>query len=816
MSTEYGNVAPVGDMAVVTLENVSKSFGDNQVLKNVSAQIRVGEVVGLLGPNGAGKSTLMKIINGVESPSSGSLVINGASAETERFSVRDAVERGIFCVYQELSLCTNLTASENFLLDGNLSRNLSEKAQKQKTRQAIEEIFPGVDVPVAWEVAQLSLAQRQIVEIARAATHPELKLLILDEPTSALAREYVKSLHGYLRRLAQSGISILYVSHKLEEIRAVTDRVIILKNGAVHFEGSTAGVSASMLLELLSGNARADLAESDHTEPEAIESEPILSLSGISAPGLRNINLTVRRGEIVGIAGLEGAGQQALLRAIDRLGKTRKGSVPRHAYVTGDRQTEGIFPLWDIYNNVLISALDRISSRGIIDQSAADSLVGRWFERLKFRAKTARQPIVEVSGGTQQKALIARGLASGAELLLLDDPTRGVDVETKQEIYAIMREAKAEGRSALFFSTEDMELEQCDRVYVLSRGGIAAELLPPNINVPNIIRASYQETDKNPAVQSATTPSRGGFPFAKSSRSFLAMGLLIVILAINGVADPSSIGPTGLDLLLGGALPLALAAMGQMFIIMAGDIDLGLGAALGLINVITAVFLVKSPWLGWLALLSLVAAYGGMAVIIHKRRLPAIIVTLGASFVWLGVALMIQPSPGGSVPNWLNNALNLSLPLIPEPVYLLVLFVGAATLILYRTRYGRVLRGFGSNPAAVYHSGKSALKAHVVLYIAGAVCLVLSGLAITASSGAADANASSVYTLSSIAAVIVGGGEFLGGIVSPVGAVAAAVAISLISSLLAFLNVNSFYEAAATGIILLGSLAMRRMGRGGS
>jgi ribose/xylose/arabinose/galactoside ABC-type transport system permease subunit len=283
-------------------------------------------------------------------------------------------------------------------------------------------------------------------------------------------------------------------------------------------------------------------------------------------------------------------------------------------------------------------------------------------------------------------------------------------------------------------------------------------------------------------------------------------GTVVVLIAI---IQPSSRSQFGVELLLSAAIPAAFAALAQMFIIVAGDIDLGLGSALGLVNVLMATVMVSHVAEGLAAAVGIILAYAAMGWLIEVFQVPAIVVTLGASFVWLGAALVIQPEPGGVSPAWLSQVYNASLPVVPEPVYVLVAATGLAYWVLNRTSYGVVLRGFGNRPEALTQVGRSRVRARMCLYALAGLCVVLGGLAITAESYGSDANASVTYTLVSIAAVMIGGADFGGGVSSPTGSVLGALALALLSSLLSFLNVSTNYETGVLGVCLIAVFALR-------
>lgn len=327
------------------------------------------------------------------------------------------------------------------------------------------------------------------------------------------------------------------------------------------------------------------------------------------------------------------------------------------------------------------------------------------------------------------------------------------------------------------------------------------------------------QTDRPGAVGGAA-PGTAPFPPERRARRSALLArvnfwngvpfyLLIVLVGIVTIAQPNALSYTGFTLLLSAAVPLALATVSQMFIMAAGDIDLGIGSFVGLVNVIAAIVLTKNLGLGIALYVGLVVAYVLMGLLVHYRQLPAIVVTLGASFVWLGIAILMLPSPGGQVPQPIVDFFGWSPPVIPGPLVFLVVIAVIGNLILVQSRYGAVLRGSGSNPEAIVRAGWSVAVTKAALYALAGVFAVLAGLALSANTTSGDANNGSSYVLLSIVAVIVGGGEFVGGVVAPMGAVAGAVVVVLIGSILTFLNFSSDYQIGAQGLILVLALAVR-------
>ena len=797
----------------IQLKEIDKFFGITKALQKINLEIYAGEVIGLVGPNGAGKSTLMKILTGVLSPTAGEIAVSGR--KMEKYTTKEAKEVGIACAYQDLSLCTNLSVYENFAML-NLSHSIFTKpgwrkdAQKQ-AKELLENYFPGNNIDVGKPVERLTLAERQIVEICKTLMTDNLKVLILDEPTSALSTDKAEQLHRVVKELSGKGIAVIYISHKLDEIRKVSDRIVLMRNGMNSGECSPDEITTAGLVELLggAGDRKKKKAES---EKEVHTGETLAKISGYTGKGLYKIDMYVNKGEIVGISGLVGSGQTELLNLLfdsrKHLGKEKKGVLVNAtvSYVSGDREKEGVFHLWDIFDNAIIGNLDQVKKGLFLDKKKSEDLAQRWYDKLKFKAEGIHSPIMSLSGGNQQKALIARGIASGAELIILNDPTAGVDIETKQEIYGLLEEAKKAGKAVVLYSTEDSEIEICDRAYIMHEGEITEELKGDAITVSNIVKASFKEVKQKKATEEKKETILNRM---LTSRVLLPVATMLVMILLNAYMNPRIISYMGVRMLVSSAVPLVFAALGQMFIVVAGDVDMGNGYSIALVNVLVGIVLTGNPLVGVVGLLIFIAAYALMGALIHVRNIPAIVVTLGAQFVWYGIALVIAPSPGGSCPEWLSAIYRFEFPVIPMPVILCVAAGLFCWFVLFRAKYGMVLRGIGNNPTAVERSGWSYLQAKVMNYALSGLMVVLAGTVYTAVCSGADANSSVSYCMLSIATVILGGCEMAGGIVAPGGVVCGGIAMSLITTVLTSFRVDSNYQTAVTGLILIGVLAIK-------
>ncbi|BCB78158.1 hypothetical protein Pflav_045680 [Phytohabitans flavus] len=366
---------------------------------------------------------------------------------------------------------------------------------------ALDRVFPGHGIAVNAQVGDLSLGQRQMVEIAVAVADvgTPMRLLMLDEPTSALDAVTAAQLFDYLRDAAGTGLTCLLVSHRLAEIQARTDRIVVLRDGGIVFDGATRDIDRDGLVKLM-GEARvAPSTAGERGEPVRPASvkgqEARVAVSGFTTPRLHDVSITVRPGEVVGLAGLEGHGQRDLLRAVFAAGRRRNPRIALRgdvAYVAGDRRVEGVFPHWSVNRNITVSSVRRLTSRGLLSTVAEGRLAAGWIDRLGLLGQPDAS-IGDLSGGNQQKALFARSLATRADVILLDDPTRGVDLGTKARIYQIIREEAANGRSFLWYSTENEELSECDRCYVLRDGRIVDEVDRAEFSEERVVAASFQE-----------------------------------------------------------------------------------------------------------------------------------------------------------------------------------------------------------------------------------------------------------------------------------------------------------------------------------
>jgi ribose transport system ATP-binding protein len=410
---------------------------------------------------------------------------------SQQYSAQMAMQHGVRCVYQELSLCPNLTVAENARISHPSIAGYGWRgAARQLIGSMLDQIFPGHAIATDEVVADLSIAQRQMVEIARAfaVTSAEAKVVILDEPTSSLDAVAAKKLLAHVRRYVEAGGTCVLISHLLGEILGTSDRIAVMRDGAIVALDTGRAFSRQSLVAAMGSVAEANRG-GDKGQVSIRQTAPIVVRARIdSTPA---VEFTAHKGEVVGLAGLSGQGQTELLvRIFDR--KSGTTSNDEVALVAGDRQSDGIFPLWSIAENISITSLRAFLKGPFLDHNAARAFAEHWHQRIGIRTPDVDNPILSLSGGNQQKALFARALGAKAGIIAMDDPMRGVDVGTKQEVYGMIREEAAKGRTFLWYTTEMDELRNCDHVYVFRDGGIVADLPRAEMTEERVLHASFR------------------------------------------------------------------------------------------------------------------------------------------------------------------------------------------------------------------------------------------------------------------------------------------------------------------------------------
>ncbi|CAB3792755.1 sugar ABC transporter ATP-binding protein [Pararobbsia alpina] len=490
---------------VLEMQDVSKRFGATSALAGVSLQVHAHEIHALMGENGAGKSTLMKVLAGVITPDAGSISMDGQTIAID--GPASARAHGINLIYQELSIAANLSVAQNVFM-GSEPRSrfglLDKQALHARTRQILDRL--GASFAPETPAALLSIAEQQQVEIARALIHRS-RVLIMDEPTAALSERETERLFGIIRSLREEGIAIIYISHRMDEVDLLADRVTVLRDGQRIGEIQKADIERGRIVQMMVGRP---LAELFPREERFKAGDCVLEVERIASEQVHDVSFKAYKGEIVALAGLIGAGRTELARLVFGADVRRSGTIrvngaeasirrPRDAiragiaYVPEDRKGQGLLLDMSVGANMTMNVVKRFARFGMVNRAAMARVAAELKVRLNVKAASLGMPIAGLSGGNQQKALLARWLAIKPVVLILDEPTRGIDIGAKMEIYNLMRELAASGVAIVCISSDLPEvIGIADRVLVMREGRIAAELSRTEISQERVMAAALE------------------------------------------------------------------------------------------------------------------------------------------------------------------------------------------------------------------------------------------------------------------------------------------------------------------------------------
>jgi len=807
---------------ILTINNITKRFGGVLALDDVSFEIRRGEILGLLGANGAGKSTLLKIIGGVLHSDSGELSLD--EKQYHAANAKEALEHGLVSVYQELNLFLNMTVAENMFL-GREPKKSNGLIDWEKIKADTQDVLAqfGLDIPVNVAVQNLSVAQRHLVEIVR-AMNENPRILMLDEPTAALSDNQIKWLFVKIRELVTAGTTVIYVSHRLEEIIDLCNRCVVLRDGRfsamLDEDFDQDRIIQAMIGRTVEIEKKVDLCESE---------EVVFSCHNLSEPGkLYDINFETRKGEILGIAGLMGSGRTELLRALYGVDKSEKGYFELHGkrisiknttdainnglvLVSEDRKSEGLFLKELVVNNLTANIVSKHAFLGFIKRKAEANAAQETADDVRLTAGRLFDITNTLSGGNQQKVVLGKALLTGAEVLMLDEPTRGVDVGARADIYQIIQQLADEGKSIILVSSDWEELlALSDRVIVMAEGRITAELCGDEITEDNFMRHS---SVANVAGATAESEKLGFFNnlkekvlFAKSNAIFFGIFNLLLLI-VGTLISQRFLTPINLRNMFLQSFVYILLSMGQLFVVISGNTDLSMSATMtvaGVIGLTIANSGVGRTIPGLTAMLLfgiLIGVINGTLILVGKMN--PLIATFGMSIILQGVALIITPRPLSPSPDFFKEVFRGTFLGFPLVFFIGIFLFAVISIILQHTSFGRRLFAVGENATAASWSGLRVTSTKYIAFIACSVMAVAASWYMYGRSGAAESTVNVQFTLDAIAFALIGGASFSGGKGSVAGTVLSIFSVVILMNILNQLGVGTYAKDVIKGALLV-------------
>lgn len=801
----------------IKLTGIFKYFSGVPALRDVSVEFYTGEVHAILGENGAGKSTLMNIISGTLQPSEGEISFEGRPVH--HMTPEMASSLGIAICFQHPAILEDLTVLENLRVA--LPDTVFAGQPAQQVAKAMLATV-GLDVPLNMRADGLTVAQKHLLEIAKAlALKP--KVLILDEPTASLDQDATDMLFQRIREVVKAGTSVIYITHRLAEIRQIAHRVTVLRDGKVRGSSLVRDVGDADLVNLIVGRT---LEAAFPPKPQKSGGETAFSVAGLTAKGLRNISFDVPRGQIVGIAGVAGNGQSELMRVLAGLapaagtitlkGRTLSQNELLHeaAFMPSDRHVEGVASGLTVRENATFSALERFASGGIMSKRRELEHVQATFKELAVKTPGLEAPILSLSGGNQQKVVMSRALLSEPGLIIADEPTQGVDVGARFEIYRILRHVSETGTPVIVNSSDAVELEGlCDKVIVLSRGHVVATLTGEDVTEEKIVAAAVQaETHGGESGTPVKTARAGGLRnFLQSDNApAVPLALVTALLGLYVYSENanffSAFNVYNILLL---ATALGFIALGQTVALLMGGIDLSVGPLAGFLVVVASFFINDDKSGAMVALGFFLMFFGAIVVgtingvLIRFANFTPIAATLAMYIAIQGMSFILRESPDGYISYSVTEWINWQWGPIPVAFIVLVAIALIGEYLLRQSRPGWRLRAVGSDEESSRRLGIRIDRTYVAGYILCSLLTALGAIMLMTQIGVGDPRQGINYTLSSISAVVLGGTALTGGRGTFIGTVLGAVLLTEVLSAVTFLGLSQTYQYIFQGLLIV-------------
>ncbi len=835
---------------VAELRGVSKSFGGTVAVDDVSFDLRSGEVLALLGENGAGKSTCVKLLAGVYRPDRGHTFLQGHPLDLH--SPSEAHRHGIAVMHQHPGLFDHLSVAEN-IFAGHPRKNrwgwLDHSGMNREGSRLLEVV--GLSIDPNELLGRLRTSERQLVEIAKALA-VAARLLIMDEPTAALSQREVNRLFDVVGALRKRRVAMLFVSHRMDEIYRIADRIAVLRDGRLVALMQADQMPRNRAVQLMVGRALSDM----YPALDSQFGKPVLKVDRLARSGVfREVSFTLRAGEILGFGGLVGSGRTEIARVLFGVDQPTTGTVciadtpvsfrsPADAmkagiaYVSEDRLGQSLIMDFGILTNASLPVIDQATHLGLVQNERELELVKPHLDRLRLRFRRFDQPVNTLSGGNQQKVVLSKWLATTPRLIIFDEPTQGVDVQTKAEVHAMIADLARHGIAIILISSELPELvSMCHRILVLKEGRVTGEFDRHEASQERIMHAatganvSQKNSEKTPgsglSTRAAMAPRR---PRAKAQnlrfqaffRKVFArreLGLIIAIAAVVipvSAINPRMISGSNLIALAMDAALLSIVAAGQMLVIITRNIDLSVASVIGLAAYISADTLRAHPGLNILLAVALACAVGlGCGIInglvVTLGRVPAIVVTLGTLALYRGLDSLAahgkQISADQVPAAWLDLTAG-SFAGIPGVVVIAITVLLMLALVLRYLSIGRELFAIGSNPDGARLIGVRVERRVLAAFACGGLLAGFDGALWASRYATIDARVASGFELTVIAAVVVGGVGIRGGSGTILGIALGGLTLLVIRNGLILVRVDPLWLQGVYGLVILAAITI--------
>jgi len=847
--TEFASEKRTGQ-SVLGLRNATKVFGGTVALKDVSLDLRSGEVLALLGENGAGKSTCVKLLSGLYRPDQGEIILD--SVPTELTSPLDAFRRGISVVHQHPGLFGDLSVAENVFV-GHMPldkfRRLDHAAMQRQAAELLDVV--GLDCDPSVPLNRLRSSEQQLVEIARALS-AEARVLILDEPTAALSQREVERLFLVIQQLRTRQVAMMFVSHRMEEIYRLSDRVTVLRDGHHVATEPVSSMSRDRAVQLMVGRSLSGMYPAKDPQPGEILFEAYaLGLGDV----FTDVSFAVRTGEILGLGGLVGSGRTEIARVIFGIDQPTQGTMrlagtpisfhsPSEAmaggiaYLSEDRLGQSLVMDQAILSNATLPTIARATVAGLISATKELALVRPDLERMKLRFRSYDQPVKTLSGGNQQKVVVAKWLATKPRLLILDEPTQGVDVQTKAEVHSLIADLAKSGMAIILISSELPELiGMSDRILVLREGQVMDEMSRADATPERVLKAATDAGGENGASGNSNKhlTATTSLPARQESSSRKSLNLLVspirrlllkrefglvaamaaVIIPVAAINPRMLSGPNVTALSMDAAL-LIIVAVAQMLVLLTRNIDLSVASVIGLSAYGAATTLHAHPDLNVFAGLAVASGIGLLCGLVNGAvvtigRVPAIVVTLGTLSVFRGIDSLWtggKQISADQVPQaWLDLTTG-RVAGVPGLVFIAAGVLLVTAFVLRSMPLGRELYAIGSNPDGAELIGIPVKRRVLGAFAVAGLLAGFDGGLWASRYATIDARVATGFELTVIACVVVGGVAIRGGAGTVLGITLGALTLLIIRNGLILIRVDPLWLEGVYGLVILGAVTI--------